>query len=112
MFIMLKTNLYIVFAAFNVMKGLIDFCDDYTPYHLTSMTLRSLVETATDQGFWDGAVSRAEQQSIHRISGHNATTAKLHYVKHSRSEDVRRASAAFERLFGAGAGAGASREEV
>jgi predicted TIM-barrel enzyme len=66
------------------------------------------VETATDQGFWDGTVSRAEQQSIHRISGHNDTTAKVHYVKHSRSVDVRRANAAFERMFGTGAGAGAT----
>jgi hypothetical protein len=87
--------------ALNVMRALKRFADLYTPYHLSTNTVRALVATTTARKRLEGRVSKMEQQSIENISGHTLATSKAFYIKHSRKMDAKRAKAAFEREFGA-----------
>lgn len=87
--------------ALNVMRVLVRFATLYTPYYLSSTTVRALVATTTARKRLEGRVSKIEQQAIENISGHTMATCKAFYTKNSRYMDSQMAKAVFEREFGA-----------
>jgi len=48
--------------------------------HMTSNSIRRLVETETDVLASRGHISDAQQQAIHNLNGHSKQTAKRHYI--------------------------------
>jgi hypothetical protein len=67
---------------------------------ISTTSIRSLVETESDQAFKKGLLDLETKESIHSLNGHSGRTSKDYYQKEIRARDVRNARIAFNTLTG------------
>lgn len=68
--------------------------------HITTTSIRSLIETTMDSMYRRGEISNEEKTAVHTINGHSSSVAKDYYVQVERASDVYHARQAFSRLTG------------
>jgi hypothetical protein len=56
--------------------------------HITTTTIRSLVETQAQELFEQGVITQADRESISNINGHSSRIARMYYVERDRVKDV------------------------
>jgi hypothetical protein len=56
--------------------------------HITTTTIRSLVETQAQELFEKGVISQADRESISNINGHSSRIARMYYVERDRVKDI------------------------
>jgi hypothetical protein len=56
--------------------------------HITTTTIRSLVETQSQVLFEEGVITKADRESISHINGHSSSVAQTYYVQRDRVKDV------------------------
>jgi hypothetical protein len=66
--------------------------------HITSNTIRSLVETSTDELCLKGVINKTAKAAVANINGHNSATVKKYYLKRHRGEDVSNSRKVFKKL--------------
>ena len=63
--------------------------------HITTNTIRSIVETEMDALHEVGDITNAERNAIMNLNGHSSAITKDYYIRRDRSRDVKHALSAF-----------------
>jgi hypothetical protein len=66
--------------------------------HITSTTIRSLMETHADQLMKRGEITEEERAAVMAINGHSSSTTKNYYIRQDRAANVRNSRAIFGRV--------------
>jgi hypothetical protein len=72
--------------------------------HITTTSIRSMVETQAQQLRDNGVISEAQRESICHINGHSLQTAQLYYIERDRIQDVNNTRQFFEHIVSQGNG--------
>ena len=79
-------------------KKVVRFFRHTIDLHMTTTSIRSLVETTMHDAKLKGTITHEEQQSVHAINGHSGKTTVDYYVMQDRTNEVTCARSAFERI--------------
>jgi hypothetical protein len=66
--------------------------------HITTNTIRSLVETSSGQLHMQGDINGVDRAAIMNINGHSSACTEKFYIKRSLSKDVSNARGVFQKL--------------
>ena len=77
-------------------RKLITFFESALGLHLTSTTIRSVVETEVNDLFNQGKLSRREKESMMNLNGHSSQVTHDYYIKQDRQRDVVNAFRCFD----------------
>jgi hypothetical protein len=77
-------------------RKLIAFFETKIGLHITSTTIRSLVETEVHELRQDQKISAKERDSIMNLNGHSSQVVKDYYIRHDREKDVGHAFNVFD----------------
>ena len=66
--------------------------------HITTNTIRSIIETSTEDLHLSGEISNAERSSILNINGHSGETMRKFYLKRDRERDITHATDVFGKI--------------
>ena len=66
--------------------------------HITTTTIRSLVETEIDALHESGKINQVQRTAISNVNGHSSAITKRYYVKKNRRQDAKDATYAFNML--------------
>lgn len=66
--------------------------------HITTNTIRSLVETSAGQLHLQGEINGTDRAAIMHINGHSSATVEKFYMKHNLKSDVTNAKCAFQKM--------------
>jgi hypothetical protein len=66
--------------------------------HITTNTIRSIIETSTEDLHLNGEISNAERSSILNINGHSGETMRKFYLKRDRERDITHATDVFGKI--------------
>lgn len=75
-------------TAVKVGRKLTQFCLAHTGLHITTTTVRSLVETESDDRIRSGQLDMQTRAAIMNLGGHSSSTTKHHYVHRQREAEV------------------------
>ena len=56
--------------------------------HITTTTIRAIVETAAEDALRRGVIDQTKRAAISNVNGHSGATTQRHYVMRSRIDDV------------------------
>jgi hypothetical protein len=68
--------------------------------HITSTTIRSLMETHADKMMKRGEITEEERTAVMTINGHSSSTTRNYYIRQDRAANVRNSRAIFGRVPG------------
>ena len=77
-------------------RKLISFFEIKLGLHITSTTIRSLVETEVNELRQEGKISQVERESIMNVNGHSSQIVTDYYVRQDREKDVGNAFNVFD----------------
>jgi hypothetical protein len=66
--------------------------------HITSTTIRSLMETHADKMMKRGEITEEERTAVMTINGHSSSTTRNYYIRQDRAANVRNSRAIFGRV--------------
>jgi hypothetical protein len=66
--------------------------------HITSTTIRSLMETHADKMMKRGEITEEERTAVMTINGHSSSTTRNYYIRQDRAANIRNSRAIFGRL--------------
>jgi hypothetical protein len=69
-------------------KHLTSFFKSQLQLHITTTTIRAIVETAAEDALKKGIIDGIKRAAISNVNGHSGATTQRHYVKNSRISDV------------------------
>ena len=79
----------------NMGQKLTNYFESRMNLHITTNTIRSIVETEMDQLHEAGAITNAERNAIMNMNGHSSMITKDYYIRKDRAQDVKHALSAF-----------------
>jgi len=64
-------------------------------YHITTTSIRSLLETTAHKAMISGGISPEHREAISNVGGHSSQVVNDYYLKHDRNSDAQQAKQAF-----------------